>query len=451
MISRLALAAALGLTLSSAAAAESYLNPDRAWWARYLAIVDGATPDFERMAKADPAYAAADEFTRAEVLANLVAALQAQHAEIDVEDAEITVTIRAKLGEYSSEQGGFPVSLFAPNIHLPLDTNSLFFRNSATYTTFKATPEKGKVLRARIGTQTIAADVTVTNVAKLTTRLRSYDAFVSKVVYTLDDGLVIGEFTDAEQAPPSAAAAADSVTRVRDRIVELMAIPPLGTSWIDAKAIIQTAYPLSASDDFAYTDRGKQIAYDVQNGTVVMDAAHEADKSFLVYLQQAEGAWRTTSGFSYDPNAGDSISVKGTGPGLACYTPATLDRCAVLEFSASGVGHSLTRAYGVIEWERSGTPQDMLTGFLADDVAVFDVLSAPVAYDAASVKAGDVPRFIDGRSVKAYIAGAGELVEGVPLYDPLANTSGVNPVMREIGLFALDGADGRVPLAFVLQ
>jgi len=451
MISRLALAVAVGLSISTAASAETYVSPDRDWWKQFFAAVDGTTPDLEAMAKKDPAYLSANEFDRSEVLAGLVADLQQQHAQIDVTTAQVTVGIRATLGDYSAEQGGFPVSLFAPNMHLPLDANSLFFRNFATFGIFPATKEEGKTLRERIGSQPLAADITLANIQKSTTRPRAYDGFITEVVYTARDGLVVGRMTDVEAAAPAAEDAAAMVAGIRQKVVDSAGIPTLGTSWEEAKTLIQTQYPYSASDTFAYTDRGKLIAYQYDKGITVLDTPHEVDKTFRIYLQQTEGAWRTKSGFSFDMDAGDTVSVKGTGPGLGCYTPEVLDRCAVLEFAPSDGGHILTRAYGVIELERTGTPQETVEAFVGDHLAATDGFATQVDYDADSVVQAKVPQYIGRRGVAAYAAGAGEPREGKPFYDPLQNTTRVNAITREIALFAVDGAPNRIPLVYVLQ
>lgn len=37
-----------------------------------------------------------------------------------------------------------------------------------------------------------------------------------------------------------------------------------------------------------------------------------------------------------------------------------------------------------------------------------------------------------------------------PLYDPLKNTDGVNPIARELALYAIGGAEGRTPIVFVM-
>lgn len=251
----------------------------------FFGAVEGQQPDFEMIAKKDPAYIDASEFDRDDVLAQLVAELEHQQEQIDVDSAEITVTISAMLGGYSAQAEGFPVSLFVPNMHLPIGVQKLFFRNFEKFRIFPATRDEGKALRDRIGTRSLAADATLTNIQASSTRPRAFEGVVSKVVYTAADGLVLGEFTATEAAPLPASAAADQVATIRSKTIELAGIPPLGTPWADVKAIIQSSYPYSASDTFAYTDKGKVIAYQHDNGTTVLDAPHEADKAFRIYLQ----------------------------------------------------------------------------------------------------------------------------------------------------------------------
>lgn len=451
MISRTAFIFGLGMAMASSACAETFSNPDPAWWGRFFKAVEGTQPDYEMIAKRDQAYLSASEFNRDEVLEKLVDGLKQQQGNIDVGRAEITVTIRATLGDYSTADEGFPVNLFVPNMHLPIGSNQLFFRNFDAYRIFPATRDEGKALRDRIGTQPLAADVTLTNIQASTTRPRAFEGFVSKVVYTAQDGLVVGEFTATEDAPMSTADAADMVADIRHNITQAAGIPALGTSWAQAKAILQDTYPFSASDDFAYLSSGKVIAYQYDAGALVRDAPHDATRPFNVYLQQVDGAWRTTRGFTMDLNGVDMLSTKGVGPGLACYTPDVRDRCAVLEFSPSDSGHVLSRAYGVIELERSGSPKEVFEAFVSNNSAAFDGFATKVDYDAESLKLGDIPKYIGIRGVSAYAAGAGEAREGTPIYDPLENTSGINSITREIGLFAVDGAADRVPMVFVLQ
>lgn len=56
----------------------------------------------------------------------------------------------------------------------------------------------------------------------------------------------------------------------------------------------------------------------------------------------------------------------------------------------------------------------------------------------------------DTRGVPSYAAGADAGITGKPLYDPLKNTGGVNPITRELALYAIGGAEGRTPMVFVL-
>ena len=71
------------LVLAAPLAAETYTDPDRAWWTSFLDAVDGRAPDLEALARQDPDYLAADEFTRDAVLARVMARLQAQQPRID--------------------------------------------------------------------------------------------------------------------------------------------------------------------------------------------------------------------------------------------------------------------------------------------------------------------------------------------------------------------------------
>lgn len=199
--------------------------------------------------------------------------------------------------------------------------------------------------------------------------------------------MVVGHFTDVEVAAPATGDAATIVAGILQKITDKAEIPTLGASWQEAKTIIQTQYPYSASDTFAYTDRGKVIAYQYDQGITVLDAPHEADRVLRIYLQQTGGGWRTTRGFSLNMNACDTVSVKETGPGLACYTPEGLDRCAVLEFAPDAVGHVLTRAYGLIELDRTaGSPQETIEAFVSESMCAFDGFGTQVDYDVGSIK-----------------------------------------------------------------
>lgn len=151
-------------------------------------------------------------------------------------------------------------------------------------------------------------------------------------------------------------------------------------------------------------------------------------------------------------NSANSIDVKGTGPGLACYTPKVLDYCAVLEFAPSDNGHILTRAYGVIEMQGAQSLQAAVEKLVGDDaVAAFESFTVKLGYDPVEVKQGMAVQYGGNGGVTAYAAGAGVTQEEAPFYDPLENTLSVNAINREIAVFAIDGAEARVPIIFVLQ
>lgn len=450
-----ALIAALAFSTSSPATAGPLQNPDAAWWGSFLKAVDGAVPDFERQAKADPEYLAADEFTRAEVLARVVERLQAEQAVIDVNETEVAISIRARLGDYSIADGGFPVDIFGQNMRLQPAGRALFFRNWDDFSIFLASVDEGRELRTRIGNRPVAAEVTLADIRPSVTRQRAYDARILSVVYFAEDGLKLAEIVAPEEKTISAEDGAAQLVAARDRILAEAGIPALGTTWEVAKSRLSEDYPIVASDQFAYPDSGKTLAYVYEDGRVITDEPHEADKPFRVFLQQADGDWRATPGFSVNMNdmmyGIDGLDTKGLGAGLACYTPSVNDRCAVLEFSPRDGGHILTRAYGVIEMERTGAPREVLEGFLGESAVIFEGFTAPLGYNLRFAHHGAESQSSGRGTKESYMVGAGAGHDGEPIYDPLKITTGVKAINREVALFAVDGSENRVPLIFVLQ
>ena len=452
---KLHLALALGLSIGTAAMAEPAVNPGTNWWTAFFTALDGVAPDLEHVAKQDPQYLAADEFTRAEVLARIVERLRAEQAVIDVAATEVVMSISARLGDYSVEQGGFPVSIFGQNVRVRPGHRDLFFRNWEDFGIYSATVDEGRALRERIGNTQVRADVTMGGIRKSTTRDHAYDARVLSVAHYAEDGLLLAKLDAPVEQVIAGDEEAAMVDAVRRKLLDLAGIPPLGTGWEEARALLPNAYPIVASDRFAYPDTGITLAFVHEGGHVVNDYPHEADKPFRIFLQQVDGAWRVRPHISVNmndiTNATYAVDTKGTGPGLACYTPEVNDRCGVLEFSPTERGHVLTRAYGVIELERTGTPREVFDAFVADNGAVFEGVSAPLGYDAQALRLGVPPRFPESGGVPAYAAGAGARRDGTPLYDPLGKTGGITAINREIALFVVDGAETRVPLIFVLQ
>jgi hypothetical protein len=112
-----------------------------------------------------------------------------------------------------------------------------------------------------------------------------------------------------------------------------------------------------ASSDFVNWGTAKRVAYFWKDGAVQQDEAHDPAKGFRLYLQQREAGWMPQDGEHINVSVTDllygsgsgAVDTRGLGPGLACYTPEALDRCAVLIFEPKDGGHVLTGAYGVIE------------------------------------------------------------------------------------------------------
>ena len=237
MLKTLALTTCLGLILAAPLAAETYTDPDAAWWGAFLETLDSTGPDLKALALKDPEYLAADEFSRDEALAKVMARLAASRASIDPATAEVVLSIRAEFGDYDTARGGFPVSIFTPTSRLPLDPRgrSLFFRNWQDVALFPATRDEGRALRQKIGQDSLLALVTVRDIRKSQTRSEGYEGHVASVTYSTARGSEIGQITPPDVIAADPATMAAQTEAARQKILTAAGIPPLGTTWDAAK------------------------------------------------------------------------------------------------------------------------------------------------------------------------------------------------------------------------
>lgn len=448
------LAATLALSTALPALAETYVDPDRAWWAAFTDRLDGTTPDPEDLARQDPRYLAADEFSRAAVMAEIATDLAAAREALDPGSAVVVMSVMAIFGDYDSARGGFPVSTFGPSSYLETGSGGLHFRNWQAFNLFPAELDAARALRERIGTDDIVAEVTLEAIRPSTTRRGAYDGHVSGVAYYTRGGDLLGRMEAAPEVVASPGQVADGAAGLRARIEAVAGLPALGTAWDDAKAQLAEGWPLVVSDAWTETATGRQLSHVRRDGTLETDEAPDPAEGFRVYLQQVEGAWLPQDGLSLaltDILGQGGLSTTGLGSGLGCGTPEVPDRCAVLTFAPRAGGHVLTGAHGVIE-----RPGDMtLAEALADlgagpEVAGIEIMDTLLGYDVEDVRLARKATITGGLGVAARMAVAGGPAEAAPPYDPLDMTMGMDNPGRQVALFALDGAEGRVPVVFVL-
>ena len=460
MLKTLALTTCLGLMLATPSLAETYTDPDAAWWGAFLETLDGTAPDLKALALKDPEYLAADEFSRDEALAKVMARLAASRASIDPATAEVVLSIRADFGDYDSARGGFPVSIFTPTSRQPLDPRgrSLFFRNWQDVALFPATRDQGRALRKKIGQDSLLALVTVRDIRKSQTRSEGYEGHVSSVTYSTARGSEIGRVTPPDAIAADPAAMAAQTEAARQKILTAAGIPPLGTTWQAAKQQLQPLWPVMASSDLVPWGNVRRVAYLWKDGAVQQDEAHDPAKGFRLYLQQREAGWMPQDGehinvsvtdLLYGSGAG-AVDTRGVGAGLACYTPEALDHCAVLIFEPKDGSHVLTGAYGVIEQPAAANAEAAFKTFLGAAAGAFDGLTTIADYDREDMRQARKAPVTGGRGVPTYAAGAGQPLTANPPYDPLKNTTGIEPIRREIALYAVEGAEGRTPLVYVM-
>ena len=122
----------------------------------------------------------------------------------------------------------------------------------------------------------------------------------------------------------------------------------------------------------------------------------------------------------------------------------------MLIFEPKDGGHVLTGAYGVIEQPAATSAEAAVTTFLGDAATAFDGLTTIADYDREDIRQARKAPIIGGRGVPTFAAGAGPALKANPPYDPLQNTTGVETIRREIAIYAVEGAEGRTPVVYVL-
>ncbi|MCJ8140135.1 hypothetical protein [Falsirhodobacter halotolerans] len=457
MIRTLALSAALAASTSFATPsfAETYDNPDRAWWTRFLETLNGSTPDLEAEARQDPRYLGSDEFTRTEVLAEIIAEMEAARQEIDPATTVVTLPMRASLGDYDATSGGFPVSTFRSGSYLQVGVgSSLYFANADDVRIYPAALDDAKALRARIGTQDIIARLTLIDIRPSTSRRNAYEAHVARVDYETTGGVPLLT-VEADPAATGGADDAAGAEAVEAGIIAAAGLPPLGSSW-------EAAMEQFRGSDYFYVVSNAQYdlpggsapVYVRKDGAITTLMEPRPTDAFTVYLQPVEGDWGIDRGRSFSViglTGQDGLDTTGLGPGLNCGTPGVLDRCAMLRFEPSDTGHVLTSAWGVLEMPGDLTAEGVLSRF--GGPSAFDTSDTVLAYDTRDIAAGD--RTVHRGSslgVRATLATAGAARDEPPRYDPLEMTSGARDrIRRAVEVYAVEGAEGRTPVLYTLS
>ena len=222
-----------------------------------------------------------------------------------------------------------------------------------------------------------------------------------------------------------------------------------------ARGLGPADWPLVVADAWTETATGRHPAHIRRDGAIETDAAPDPAEGFRVHLQQVEGAWLQQDGLSLaltDILGQGGLSTTGLGSGVGCGMPEVADRCAVLTFAPRVGGHVLTAAHGVVERPGDMTPAEALADLGADpEVAGIEIMDTLLGYDVEDVRLARKAAITGGLGVAARMAAAGGPAQAALPYYPLATTTGMSNPGRQVSLFALDGAEGRVPVVFVLS
>lgn len=104
----------------------------------------------------------------------------------------------------------------------------------------------------------------------------------------------------------------------------------------------------------------------------------------------------------------------------------------------------------MIEQPAATSAEAAFNTFLGDAATAFDGLTTIADYDREDIRQARKAPITGGRGVPTYAAGAGQPLTANPPYDPLKNTTGIEPIRREIARYAIEGAEGRTPVVYVM-
>lgn len=407
----LALAAALITSPCLLALAETYVDPDRSWWAAFTDTPDGTAPDLNAAAQQDPRYLAADEFTLAEVLATIITELETARRTTDPTSAEVVMSVGARVGDYDAARGSFPVSAFGPSTYLKIDSDGLHFRNWLAFNIFLADPEAGRALRETIGLDDVVAEVSIKASWPSATRRSAYDGHVSGIAYDTRSRTLLGR---VDAAPAAVASPVDTAASADGICVDIEAaagLPAIDTSWEDAKAQLAEGWPLVVSDAWSYTATGRHLAHVRRDCVIEIDDAHVPNEGFQFYLQQVEGSGLSQDGASFemaDILGQGGLSTSGFCGRLACGASEVPARCAVLTFPPRDGGHVLTGAFGVIEMPGDITNARALAELGAQPEAVsVNIMDTLLGYDVEDIRLARKAPITAGLGVATVMATAG--------------------------------------------
>ena len=434
--------------LSLPAQAETIEFPEDDFWRALTQSLAGDGPDFEALAKRTPEYRAADEFARDAVLAEQVARLEARHSRVGPE-TEVLIRASVRLGDYDAVRGGFPVSLFAPGTYLRVG-GGLRFSNGSDYAILPATPEEGREIRERERSSSLnSAILRAGDFRRDPGHANGLLATLYQFDYVDGDGGIIASMAHAPQTPSLDDEAVEAlVQKTQADILAAASLPPIGSDWSSVRHALTAGYGFAVSDNGAYDDgRFRMVGGRIEEED--LDEAAEFRVGFGNDGDMVAGIFANQDFMARARLPLGEIDTNPTGRGLDCGTPHLADACGVLIFDRIEDVWKLTRAEGVIDLPGADHVA-AIEAMLGDNVDAFLRSDVEIAYHPEWLR-GDTggQHFSSGHAVAArYILG--EDMGGSPEYIRPTDPWQGGTINHEITLYAVDGAEDRMPLIFTL-
>lgn len=367
---RLILATALTSAIGAGAAfAKVADNPDGDFLRVLHSRLSGAAPNFEDEAKKSAAYINADEFSRADVLKEQADLLRQAYQDVAEYD-QLSLRVRAELGDWDADRGAFPITLFMPGTYIDMRTSKggyapgVTFSNAAEARYWAMPVDQARGIAEAVGDRRdieLVVEMGELHISAQNSQLVTGE--VHKVTVMTPDNIEVGSYAPE---PARVADAGADQSGIAQRMPELLDVPQLGSDldtaleWAAAsfEGVAWSVQKFSGPVEYEGSDEWPYNNFVPNADLVRVSFSHSTDS--------AKGALRHAG---FDRNKSDAGSAFGEN--LDCNSADVLDRCGIMLFEKQDGGHRLVELVVLTE-VAEGDYKSLIPALVGDDLAAFE-------------------------------------------------------------------------------
>lgn len=329
----------------------------------------GEAPDFEEQARYTPAYLNADEFSKSEVLKEQADILRQEYLDIAEYDG-LLLRVRAEVGEWDGNKGGFPITLFLPGTYVNTGSGSGYttgvgFTNhiEARYWTMAVDEARG--IADKLGNnRTVDLMVEISNLHIRDEQQHVITGQVDKVTIFNSENVEIGAY---EVEPPRVVDASADVGAIARSATELLKVPELGVGLDEA-----FAWATESFDGVAWRVRNFDAAlkYEGTETREYRDFLPNSETVRIAFGPDFDSAKIALNTFNFERNKSDTEFAFGKN--FDCRSPEVLDRCGLLLFEKQDGVHRLVETV-LLQEVPNGDYQSLIPTLLGDDLAAYSL------------------------------------------------------------------------------